>query len=93
MESSNADSTAIARNQPGYDSSSYLFFPGCQLAASAPDNVERAYRYLAERLSGGVGLMLGCCGAPAAWAGRQELFEARAGRVHSGSGSRWNGPR
>jgi glutamate synthase (NADPH/NADH) small chain len=75
MESSNTDPGALARNQPGYDSSSYLFFPGCQLAASAPGNVERTYRHLARTLSGGVGLMLGCCGAPAAWAGRRERFE------------------
>jgi glutamate synthase (NADPH/NADH) small chain len=75
MESSNAASSGMARNQPGHDSSSYLFFPGCQLAASAPHNVERTYRYLTERLTGGVGLALGCCGAPAAWAGRQEHFQ------------------
>ncbi len=79
MESSNAGVDAVVRNQPGYDSSSYLFFPGCQLAASAPHNVERTYRYLAGTLSGGVGLMLGCCGAPAAWAGRRELFQGVLG--------------
>ncbi len=75
MESSNVGPGALTRNQPGHDSSSYLFFPGCQLAASAPHNVERTYRHLTEQLSGGVGLMLSCCGAPAAWAGRQELFQ------------------
>ena len=77
MESSGADLNAIVRNQPGYESSAYLFFPGCQLAASAPQNVDRAYRHLAATLAGGVGLMLGCCGAPAAWAGRRQLFEER----------------
>ena len=76
MESSGAEPYGVARNQPGHDSSAYVFFPGCQLAASAPDNVERTYRFLAERLSGGVGLMLRCCGAPALWSGRLEVFKA-----------------
>jgi glutamate synthase (NADPH/NADH) small chain len=75
MESSNAEANALARNQPGRASSAYLFFPGCQLTASAPDHVERTYAYLTGKLSGGVGLMLACCGAPAAWAGRRELFQ------------------
>lgn len=77
MESSGADLNAIVRNQPGYESSAYLLFPGCQLAASAPQNVDRVYRHLIQTLPGGVGLMLGCCGAPAAWAGRQKLFEEK----------------
>ncbi len=75
MESSSTGPYAVTRNQPGFDSSSYLFFPGCQLAASTPHHVERIYRFLAEKLSGGVGLMMRCCGAPAAWSGRLELFE------------------
>jgi Fe-S oxidoreductase len=61
----------------------YMFYPGCQLPASCPEHVEKAYNYLLSR-SGegkspfneekrGVGLMLGCCGAPADWAGRREL--------------------
>jgi glutamate synthase (NADPH/NADH) small chain len=75
MESSNAGFNALTRNQPGCTSSAYLFFPGCQLAASSPTNVERTYLYLTSRLRGGVGLMLGCCGAPAAWAGRRDLFD------------------
>jgi hypothetical protein len=53
-----------------------VFFPGCQLSASSPAEVERAYAYLRDTLTGGVGLMLGCCGAPAHWAGRADLFEA-----------------
>jgi Fe-S oxidoreductase len=74
MDSSLAAPHSLVRNQPGYDSSSHLFFPGCQLAASAPDHVERTYRHLTGRLTDGVGLMLGCCGAPAAWSGRNDLF-------------------
>jgi Fe-S oxidoreductase len=75
MEASGDEFDAIVRHQPGHVSSAYAFFPGCQLAASAPGNVDRAYRHLAATLPGGVGFMLGCCGAPAAWSGRQGLFD------------------
>jgi glutamate synthase (NADPH/NADH) small chain len=85
MESSSIEPSGLTRNQPGHDSSSYLFFPGCQLTASAPQNVERAYRFLMERLGGGVGLMLRCCGAPALWSGRQEDFST----MTDGFSQRW----
>ncbi len=75
MQFSNSDKFTLARHQPGTDASAYLFFPGCQLSASAPGQVEQVYTYLRERLSG-VGLMLRCCGAPADWAGRNDLFQA-----------------
>ena len=45
----------------------YLFFPGCQLAASLPETVARAAEWLSARADTGV--FLGCCGAPAHWAG------------------------
>lgn len=80
MAFSNSDKFALTRHAPGTESSAYLFFPGCQLSASAPQQVEKTYAYLREKLSGGVGLMLRCCGAPAEWAGRTDLFEeVRAG--------------
>ncbi|AFM24506.1 pyridine nucleotide-disulfide oxidoreductase/dicluster-binding protein [Desulfomonile tiedjei] len=85
MEFSNSDKFALHRHQPGMDSSRFLFFPGCQLCASSPINVKRTYSYLAERLTGGVGLMLRCCGAPADWAGRKEEFA----RVVSGFEAQW----
>ena len=50
-----------------------LFFPGCQLTATKPEQVLAAWRFLREQ--GSVGVMLGCCGVPAVWAGdlaRQE---------------------
>ncbi len=75
MRHSNSDSSAFARNQPGHDQSAHLFFPGCQLAASLPDKVMAAYDLLTTRLAGGVGVMTGCCGAPALWSGRQVLYE------------------
>jgi len=73
MAFSNSDKFALARNQPGTTTSAYVFFPGCQLAGSAPGQVTAVYDYLQAHLSGGVGLMLGCCGAPADWAGRDDL--------------------
>ena len=51
------------------------FFPGCQLTASNPGAVEAVHADLLARL-GPVGLMLRCCGAPALWAGRQDLHQA-----------------
>lgn len=64
----------LARHQPGMAASAAAFFPGCQLSASAPERVEAVYAHLRGALPGGVGLMLGCCGAPAHWAGRSGLF-------------------
>ncbi|TEB07599.1 Glutamate synthase (NADPH) small chain [Pelotomaculum schinkii] len=74
MVFSNSDSFALVRHQPGKPASQYLFFPGCQLSASMPEQVMQSYAYLSGKLEGGVGLMLRCCGAPALWAGRRELF-------------------
>lgn len=55
-----------------------MFFPGCQLAASRGDQVLAMYRYLRSALPGGVSLMSSCCGIPAHWAGREELFREHA---------------
>lgn len=74
MEFCNGDRFALARHEPGQESSKHLFFPGCQLSASSPEYVDKVYSYLREKLTGGVGLMLRCCGAPADWAGRKDLF-------------------
>jgi len=74
MRFSVSEHCTLSRHQPGTTASRYLFYPGCQLAGSAPDAVRRTYRYLTGALDGGVGLLLGCCGIPAHWAGQQELF-------------------
>ena len=65
----------LCRPQPGFEQCKYVFFPGCQAAAIAPETVKAAYRDLCERLDGGVALLLGCCGAIADWAGRVEMAE------------------
>ncbi len=75
----------LARHAPGHTNSARVFFPGCQLCASAPGQVRRVYAHLMESFSGGVGLMLGCCGAPAFWAGREE----ESGQVGEGLLEQW----
>lgn len=88
MEFSHSDKFTMARHQLGTETSDYLFFPGCQLSASAPEQVEQVYAYLRARLPG-AGLMLRCCGAPADWAGRTDLFQASLAEFstwHTGMG-------
>ncbi len=75
MQFSNSGKCTLHRHEPGTSESRYLFFPGCQLSGSTPDLVKNTYTFLRGRLEGGVGLMLRCCGAPAEWSGRTELFQ------------------
>lgn len=65
----------LSRPQVGYKECKYVFFPGCQATAIAPQTVRAAYEDLCRRLDGGVALMLGCCGAICDWAGREEMYE------------------
>ena len=74
MAQSNGESFALSIPESETEKSRWLYFPSCQLCATSPGEVLSSYRYLKERLSGGVGIMLGCCGAPAFWAGRDDLF-------------------
>ncbi len=74
MQFSNSEAFALTRPQPGKTESQYVFFPGCQLSASAPEQVEQVYAYLCAHLPS-VGLMLRCCGTMANWAGQKELFK------------------
>lgn len=78
MAFANSEDCVIARHAPGTETSEWLFFPGCQMTASMPDAVERTWQWLRSSLTpdaGNVGLLLHCCGAPAQWAGRVELYE------------------
>ena len=75
MVFSKGEHFSLARHEPGHSASSTLFFPGCQLAASSPDHVALLYDHLRSRIPGGVGLHLGCCGAPADWAARSDLLD------------------
>ena len=57
----------------------YLFFPGCQLGAHNPNHVLRAYTLLKEEY--GAGIFVGCCGAPAYWAGDEKRTAENAERI------------
>ena len=83
MEFNQSEYFGLLKHQPGMEKSAYLFFPGCQLSSSYPQYVDKSYDYLKEKLEGGVGLYLNCCGAPAEWAGREELFKASIEKLKS----------
>ncbi len=72
---SNSEAFSLYKHAPGQASSQYLFFPGCQLCSSNPAQVERTYQWLRENLHAETGLALGCCGAPALWAGEVPYFK------------------
>jgi glutamate synthase (NADPH/NADH) small chain len=82
MAFSNGEKFALARNAPAAGVSEYVFFPGCQLSGSSPGHVEKAYAFLREKLPN-VGLMLRCCGAPAEWAGRKDVFANSQAEFHA----------
>ncbi len=65
---------AFASAPEGKQTCEYAFYPGCQLGASNPEHVLRAYDFLRETHEAGV--MLGCCGAPAYWAGDDVRLQA-----------------
>jgi glutamate synthase (NADPH/NADH) small chain len=75
MQFSTSEQFVFSKHQPGFASSNALFFPGCQLSASSPEHVKKMYQFLCQKITGGVGLILGCCGAPADWAGQENLFK------------------
>lgn len=71
MAFSQSDAFHLVRHQPGFAASQSAFLPGCQLSASSPGHVVSAYNHLCQTQTGGVGLILACCGAPARWAGNE----------------------
>ena len=58
----------------------HLFFPGCQLGASEPRYVLGAYALL-RRAAPRTAIALGCCGAPALWAGDEPLRQEVAAQI------------
>jgi NADPH-dependent glutamate synthase beta subunit-like oxidoreductase len=74
MLASGSDTAAFASHEPGKKTSRFVFFPGCQLSALYPEHVQTTYALLRTRQKGGTGLMLRCCGVPAKWAARDDLF-------------------
>ena len=81
MEAANGPDCAAALPDPATGACAYAFFPGCQLAAARGEQVMAVFAHLREHLSGGVGLMLRCCGVPARWAGREADFQETLRRL------------
>lgn len=75
MKFSNSEKFFTYRKQKHKDNIKYMFYPGCQLPASSPNYIGKIYDYLTDSIHEGVGLMLGCCGAPADWSGQKELMK------------------
>ncbi len=74
MAFSNDNDVQFYREQVGTNTSKYVFFPGCQLPAVLPIEVEKAYTYLTSTLDGNVAFHLACCGMPASWAQSTEYL-------------------
>lgn len=72
----------------GSGKTGYLFYPGCQLSATHSKHIGEIYKHIVGTIKekdaeNDVGLYLGCCGAPADWAGRQDLMKENADRIKS----------
>lgn len=83
MAQASGPESALCRPDPVTGSCAYLFFPGCQLAAARGSQVLSVWRILRERLDGGTGIMLSCCGVPACWAGDMARLETHAAHLRA----------
>lgn len=72
MVFSDGEAAGLFRGPDCGDRLKYVFFPGCQMGASDPQYVERSFEWLLDKCPDSA-LWLRCCGAPAEWAGDQEL--------------------
>ena len=70
---------SFASAPKGKEACAYAFYPGCQLGASSPAHVLKAYEFLREKYDAGI--LLGCCGAPAYWAGDEKRLHANIDRI------------
>jgi Fe-S oxidoreductase len=82
MEFTNGEA-ALTRLPYGCDKSRYMFFPGCQLGASDPRYVTESYRFLTKHFPD-MSLMLNCCGAPAEWAGDEQIHSKAINQIREG---------
>ena len=64
---------------PNDEPCSYAFFPGCQLGASNPEYVIRAYEFLRENYDAGI--IASCCGAPSYWAGASDILSENTQKI------------
>jgi hypothetical protein len=70
---------SFASAPKGKETCKYAFYPGCQLGASNPEHVLRSYEFLSEKYNAGI--FLGCCGAPAYWAGDDARLRANVEKI------------
>lgn len=71
----------------GSGKTGYLFYPGCQLSSTHTEYIGDIYKHLVgvikdKDADNDVGLFLGCCGAPADWAGRLDLMPESIEKIH-----------
>ena len=72
MAFSDTEAAFIAKGPACAEKPKYIFFPGCQMGASEPEYVKKSFAWLLSREPDSA-LWVHCCGAPAEWAGSEEL--------------------
>lgn len=75
MAHANGEACFFSMHAPETETSNALFFPGCQLTGSSPGQVKAVWAWLRNTVDKNTGIVSGCCGAPAFWGGRKDLFE------------------
>ncbi len=80
MRHAQSEELSLLRHAPGKTTSSLLFYPGCQLTATRPQQVFALYHKLLE-IEPECGIWLDCCGAPAHWAGREQETEKKQQQI------------
>jgi NADPH-dependent glutamate synthase beta subunit-like oxidoreductase len=68
---------------PAEKKTKYVFFPGCSLPSYNPEAVGNVLGHLQDKLEGGVGSVLKCCGKPTKALGQKEKFKERFGEVQA----------
>jgi Fe-S oxidoreductase len=85
MEFSNGDEASLLLEADG--KAEYLYFPGCQMGASDPEYVKASWAWMNQEFPKSATLSLGCCGAPAFWAGDAEKHLEAVAKIRD----TWNG--
>jgi Fe-S oxidoreductase len=77
LDMEQANSPRAAGFHPGKAGTKGIFFPGCQLSGTLPNHTEALISFLDDAFQETLGILLGCCGAPAWWGGRRKMLEER----------------
>jgi Fe-S oxidoreductase len=81
MEFANSDQAYALIPSAINTKSRYMFFPGCQLGASEPSYVLKAFEFLRE-ICIDTSLLVGCCGVPADWSGNEAMRKEVQNRIY-----------